>query len=64
MTPVMLSARNGCKDVVLILAECKANLDLVDAVSVHVHVLNYKAQVSLFYIYPRYNKNLLLTQNY
>ena len=48
MTPVMLAASNGHKDVVLILAECKANLDLVDVVSVHVHVLYYKAQDSLF----------------
>ena len=43
MTPVMLAACNGHKDVVLILAECGANLDLVDEVSVHVHALYYKA---------------------
>ena len=40
----MLAAENGHKDVVFILAEEGANLDLVDKVSVHVHVL-YKKSV-------------------
>ena len=42
MTPVMLAASNGHKDVVLILIQSGANLDLVDPVSVPVHVLYYK----------------------
>ena len=37
----MLAADNGDKDVVLILIKSGANLDLVDEVSVHVHVLYY-----------------------
>ena len=39
----MLAATNGHKDVVLILIQRGANLDLVNAVSVHVHMLYYKA---------------------
>ena len=38
-TPVMLAAENGHKDVVFILAEKGANLDLIDNVSFHVHTL-------------------------
>ena len=34
----MLAAREGHKDVVLTLAQRGANLDLVDAVSIYVHV--------------------------
>ena len=39
----MLAADNGHKDVILILIQRGANLDLVDAVSIHVHMLYYKA---------------------
>ena len=39
----MLAARNGHKDVILTLIQRGANLDLVDAVNVHVHILYYKA---------------------
>ena len=35
----MLAAMNGHKDVVLILTQKGANLDLVNKVSVHVHML-------------------------
>ena len=35
----MLAAGNGHKDVVLILTQKGANLDLVNKVSVHVHLL-------------------------
>ena len=35
----MLAARNGHKDVVLILTQRGASLDLVDSVSVHVDML-------------------------
>ena len=41
-TPVMLAAINGHKDVVLILTQKGANLDLVNKVSVHVHMLYEK----------------------
>ena len=44
----MLAARNGHKDVILTLIQRGANLDLVNAVSVHVHMLYYKAQASSF----------------
>ena len=40
----MLAAKNGHKDIVLILTQKGANLNLVDKVSVHVHKIN----VSLF----------------
>ena len=39
----MLAASNGHKDVILNLIQREANLDFVDAVSVHVHLLHYKA---------------------
>ena len=39
----MLAARNGHKDVILTLLQRGANLDLIDSVSVHVHLLYYKA---------------------
>ena len=39
----MLAAKIGHKDVVLILTQRGANLNLVDAVRVHVHILHYKA---------------------
>ena len=39
----MLAADNGHNVVMLILIQRGANLDLVDAVSVHVHMLYYKA---------------------
>ena len=35
----MLAAENGCKDIVFILAQKGAKLDLVDKVSVDVHML-------------------------
>ena len=35
----MLAAQNGQKDVVFILTQKGANLDLFDEVSVHVHVI-------------------------
>ena len=38
----MLAAKNGHKDVVFILAEKGANLDLVNRVRVHVHRLYEK----------------------
>ena len=44
----MLAARNGHKDVILTLIQRGANLDLVDTVSVYVHMLYYKAQSSSF----------------
>ena len=39
----MLAAKNGHKDVVLILAQKGANLDFVNGVSVHVHMLYEKS---------------------
>ena len=39
----MLAARNGHKDVILTLIQRGAHLDLVDIVSVCVHLLYYKA---------------------
>ena len=39
----MLAACNGHKDVILTLIQRGANLDLVDTVSFHVHMLYYKA---------------------
>ena len=39
----MLAVSNGHKDVISTLIQRGANLDLVDAVSVHVHMLYYKA---------------------
>ena len=38
----MLAADKGDKDIVLILTQNGANLDLVNAVSVHVHMLYNK----------------------
>ena len=38
-TPVMLAAANGHKGVVLILAQKGANLNLIDSVSVNMHML-------------------------
>ena len=35
----MLGVKNGHKDVVLLLAQKGANLDLINNVSVHVHML-------------------------
>ena len=37
----MLAAKNGHKDVILILTQRGANLDLVDAVSIHADILYY-----------------------
>ena len=39
----MLAASNGQRDVILTLIQRGANLDLVDTVSVHLHMLYYKA---------------------
>ena len=41
----MLAAKNGHKDVVFILTEKRANLNLVDKVSVHVHMLYQKIYI-------------------
>ena len=41
-TPVILAAERGHKDIVLILTQKGANLDLVNAVSVHVCMLYNK----------------------
>ena len=41
----MLAAMNGHKDVVLILTQKGANLDLVNKVSVHVHMLYEKGYI-------------------
>ena len=38
----MSAAHNGHKDVILTLIQRGANLDLVKAVSVHLHMLYYK----------------------
>ena len=46
----MLAAKNGHKDVVLILSQKGANLDLVNAVSVHVHILYDKSCISWYEI--------------
>ena len=48
MTLLMLAARNGHEDVIFMLSKRGRRLNLVDVVSVHVHVLYCKAQVSLF----------------
>ena len=51
-TPVMLAAKNGYKDIVLILTSEGANLDQVNKVSVHVHTLYYNFKgLELIYIY-------------
>ena len=42
----MLAAKNGHKDVVFILAEKGANLNLVNKVSVHVHMLYQKSYIT------------------
>ena len=39
VVPVMLAAKNGHRDVVLILTQKGANLDIANEVSVHVHML-------------------------
>ena len=42
----MLAAQNGHKNVVFILTQKGANLDLFDEVSVHVHMLNETVSIS------------------
>ena len=42
-TPVNLAIRKGCKDVILILTQRGANLDLVNAVSFLEDISDYKA---------------------
>ena len=42
----MLAAKNGHKDVVLVLTQKGANLDLIDRVSVHVHMLYEKISIT------------------
>ena len=42
----MLAADNGHKDVVVFLTQKGANLDLVDKVSVHVHMLYEKVSLT------------------
>ena len=44
----MLAAKNRHKDVVLILAQKGANLNLVDKVSVHVHTLYEKNRITKY----------------
>ena len=44
----MLAASNGHKDVILTLIQRGANLDLVNAVSVHVHMLYHSGHASSF----------------
>ena len=42
----MLAAKNGHKDVVLILTQKGANLNILDKVSVYVHMLYYKSCIN------------------
>ena len=42
----MLAAENGHKDVVFILTQKGANLDLLDKVSVHVYMLYLKVSIT------------------
>ena len=42
----MLAARNGHKDVVFILTQKAANLDFVNKVSVHLHILYNKGCIT------------------
>ena len=42
----MLGAGNGHKDVISILIQRGANLNIVDPVSVYVHMLYYKSRAS------------------
>ena len=44
----MLGAKNGHKDVVAFLTEKGANLDLVDRVSVYVHMLYEKSYITKY----------------
>ena len=46
----MLAAENRHKDVVLILTQKGANLDLVNKVSVHTHMLYEKVNITDFLI--------------
>ena len=43
----MLAAKKGCKDVILILTQRGANLDLVDTVSLLEDISHYKPRASL-----------------
>ena len=45
----MLAAENGHKDVVLFLTQKGANLDLVNKVSVHAHLLYEKVNITFSY---------------
>ena len=45
----MLAAMNGHKDVVLILTQKGANLNVVNKVSVDVHMLYVKVKCNLFF---------------
>ena len=47
----MLAAENGHKDVVLILTQKGANLDLVNEVSVHVYMLYVSLSHIYFFVY-------------
>ena len=42
----MLAAKNGLKDVVLILTQKGANLHLIDKVNIHVHMLYEKVSIT------------------
>ena len=44
----MLAAENGHKDLILFLIQRGANLDLMNAVSAHEHMLYYKAGASSY----------------
>ena len=46
----MLAAENGHEDVVLILTLKGANLDLVNEVSIHVHMLYEKVTITDFLV--------------
>ena len=49
-TAVMLAAEYGHKDVVLFLTQKGANLDLVNKVSVHAHMLYEKVNITDFLV--------------
>ena len=47
-TPAILAAKKGHKDVILMLTQRGANLDLVNSVSVHEHILDYKTWATIW----------------
>ena len=61
----MLAPRNGHKDVIWTLIQRGANLDLIDAVSVLVHVLYYKNLIIIILAYSGIqSKSFFFTLNY